>query len=352
MRGKTFARLCAAVGGILLLSLERAPAAPPTPSAHSNPLIVASFVPPPGSRWGADFQKYVVPHVDGVMVRVDWKQIESAQGSYDFAPLDREMTPWTKQGKKVAIIVSLLSDAIVGRGPNTATPAYVFSADWAQKCCKSKPLDTATCPFNSNPIPVVYERPFMAAAEPFIAAVLKHLEAGNSVLYVRAGFVEGGENAPVCHGDWPGWSKGKFLDYISEMSNYIAGLHSSVQFVSNANGAIGDEVAAAEADRMHAAGIGIGMQSLKDTDKDAYERGQPCEGGWCAWATKYPGDFRYLQPSGNLSPGALAVYVPFARKLGINALEIFAKDLLVAYDPNYPGYVQYGAAFRAALALP
>jgi hypothetical protein len=48
----------------------------------------------------------------------------------------------------------------------------------------------------------------------------------------------------------------------------------------------------------------------------------------------------------------LTVYLPFARKLGVNALEIFNRDLLLAYDPNYPGYVEYGAAYRAALALP
>jgi hypothetical protein len=356
VRGTVWVGLCSAVGAFLLLPLMFALAMTPasqSASSQSTPIIVASFLPAPGSRWAEDFQKYVVPHIPAVMVRVDWNKIESTHGVYDFAPLDEKITPWTKQGKKVAIIVELVNDAVVGRGPNTSTPDYVFTAAWAEKCCKSKQLDTATCPFNSNPIPVAYEKPFVAAAEPFLAAVLQHLAANPAILYVRSGFAEGGENSPVCHRKWPGWSDRKWLDYFAEMSNYIGGLHSPVRFVNNASGLLGPEVADAEADLLHAAGLGIGMQSLRDTDKTNYEQGKPCSDDWCAWTTKYSNDFRYLQPAGNqATPLGLTVYVPFARKLGINALEIFNRDLLTAYDPNYPGYAEYGAAYRAALALP
>jgi hypothetical protein len=353
VRGIIFVGLCIAAGALPLLPQPMASAPPSAPPAQSSPIIVASFLPQPGSRWAADFQKYVVPHISAVMVRIDWQKIESTHGTYDFAPLDEKIDPWTKQGKKIAIIVELVSDAVVGRGPNTSTPAYVFTPAWAEKCCKSKPLDTATCPFNTNPIPVVYEKPFVAAAEPFLAAVLQHLASNPAVLYVRSGFAAGGENAPVCHGKWPGWSNRRWLDYFAEMSNYIQGLHSPVRFVNNANGVLGPEVADAEADLLHAAGLGIGMQALRDTDKTNYEQGKPCSDDWCAWTTKYSSDFRYLQPAGNQStPLGLTVYLPFARKLGVNALEIFNRDLLLAYDPNYPGYVEYGAAYRAALALP
>jgi hypothetical protein len=349
-KGVTLGFLGFAVGAMFLLSLPATPGEQRDSGSQSNPIIVAAFVPGPGLHWAEDFRKYVIPHVDAVMVRVDWNEIESTHGNYDFSALDRQIGAWAKLGKKSAVILSLQSDEIVGGGPNKATPKYVLSAAWAQQCCQSKPLNTVSCPFNSNPVPVVYEKPFVAAAQSVIAAALKHLEGNSSVLYMRAGYVEGGENTPICHAKWPGWSNEKFLQYFQEMTDYIAGLHSSVRFVQNANAFLGMEVADREADILHRAGFGIGMQNLKDTDKDADDRGKPCAGDWCAWARKYPRDFRYLQPSIKQStPQALAVYLPLARKLGINALEIFPKDLLMAYAPNYPGYAENSAALRAAL---
>ena len=41
--------------------------------------------------------------------------------------------------------------------------------------------------------------------------------------------------------------------------------------------------------------------------------------------------------------------LPFAASHKVNILEIYFQDWLLAYDPNYPGNAQYGAAYANAI---
>ncbi len=321
-------------------------------AVQPNP-IVASFLPSNQTQLDA-FTNYVLPHISAVMVRIKWSQIESdsTQGIYNFTTLDAMISDWTGQDKNVAIIVQLNNDDVLGGAPDTAVPEYVYTAAWAQQCCNAPPLDVVQCHPSWSPFPMVYEEPFRAAAEPFLAAVLNHLDGNPNILYVRAGYAEGGENTPFCYWKWPGFSEQVFLDYFTEMTDFVAALHSTTRFVNNANGFMGLPMADTEAGILHARGVGIGMQALAVSDKTNYESGKPCHADWCAWATEYSSDYRYLQPSIAEQLGDPVIYVPFAESFGINALEIFARDLLIAYNPEDPNYQQYHAAYQQAFGLP
>jgi len=43
------------------------------------------------------------PHVDGVLLRWSWAQIEPEKAKYDFSPIERDIAPWVKAGKKVLV---------------------------------------------------------------------------------------------------------------------------------------------------------------------------------------------------------------------------------------------------------
>jgi hypothetical protein len=319
--------------------------------------IVGSFI-PTGGQTLADFQQYVLPHLANIMVRVDWDALEPDAGVFDFSSLDAEVALWADAGQRVVVVGSLVSDAVVGKeGKNTATPGWVGSAAWAQSCCNAPPLDFITCGSADagtlkGPMPNVFEAPYLAAAQPFIGALLRHLDSNPHIFYVRVGLMQGGENAPTCYREWPGWSNQQYLSYLSQMAHFAGAVQGNVIFTSDANGVLGLAYADAQADGFHDAGIGTGMEALDEMDAWSYAHGQSCQDDWCAWVSKYPADFHFLQPAMGQDAGALATYVPFAKSFPVDALEIFATDLSIAYNPNDPEYPTWGAAYRAALESP
>src|SRR5580698_10085893 len=142
--------------------------------------VVAAFIPAETeTKPFNDFLTYTMPAVDAVMVRLDWNQIETAQGIYDFSVLDQAVNDWHARNKKIALVLSLVSDAVVGGLPNTSTPAYVLAQSSIVKC-----------PFNQNGVPVAYDPNFSGPAQNFIKALLSHLEsevARSVIEYARIG---------------------------------------------------------------------------------------------------------------------------------------------------------------------
>jgi hypothetical protein len=48
--------------------------------------------------------------------------------------------------------------------------------------------------------------------------------------------------------------------------------------------------------------------------------------------------------------GTLQPLLQFAVAHGANAFEAYPEDLLIAFDPTYPGYSAYHTAYAAAIA--
>ncbi|MFZ5829484.1 MAG: beta-galactosidase [Planctomycetota bacterium] len=60
------------------------------------------------------------PHVDGVLLRWGWADIEPKKGTYDFAPIERDIAPWVKAGKRVLIGLPLAGQH------NVDTPQWLY----------------------------------------------------------------------------------------------------------------------------------------------------------------------------------------------------------------------------------
>jgi hypothetical protein len=58
--------------------------------------------------------------------------------------------------------------------------------------------------------------------------------------------------------------------------------------------------------------------------------------------------FALSSPSGKPPVGSLVRLLPFGVKHHATVLELYCGDWLLAFDPNYPGYRTYGAAYAAA----
>ena len=81
-----------------------------------------------------------------------------------------------------------------------------------------------------------------------------------------------------------------------------------------------------------------------------------CTSDWCNLFDQYAGmvplelqTIAPSDPSGAGQTGSLTTLVPFAISRHAAFLEIYYQDWLLAFDPRYPGYVQYGAAYSRVL---
>jgi hypothetical protein len=338
--------------------------------AQESVQINALFPPMgPGNRLWDDFNKYVLKSalVDGFNPGLDWANVETSQGVYDFSKFDRQVEHFSQTGKKINIIVRPVTNG----GSNRSTPDYVFSASWA-KSVGASPLDVMTCHAyhgdgsRNSGFPVVYEAPFKVAYKNFVAAVLKHYANDKQIGYIRFGLAVGGEVFPWCIDDMKSlrspntFSKSVWLNYINEMENFEESKNSThIQLMAAINQARDGNhwdvsYADEEAKMAVAHGQGFGCQGWQESDIDASKQGKSCTSDWCALFEKYAGQVPLeLQQAGETSPnggnaGLMSDLVPLALEHHGNIFEIYARDLLLALDPNYPAHTQYGAAYREA----
>jgi hypothetical protein len=92
------------------------------------------------------------PYVDGILVRVAWKDLETADNTYNWALIDSQITAAQTYGKKIALAV--------GGGPNS--PTWLFNQG-AQSL-------SFTIPF-SGTIPIPWDTIFLTKWTEFITAL-------------------------------------------------------------------------------------------------------------------------------------------------------------------------------------
>jgi hypothetical protein len=102
-----------------------------------------------------------------------------------------------------------------------------------------------------------------------------------------------------------------------------------------------------------AAAIGFGSQGLQAKDITNYPN---CTSDWCNLFNQYTGrvplelqTVAESDPTGAGETGSLVPLIPFGISHHAGVLEIYYRDWLLAFDPAYPGYAQYGAAYAQAL---
>jgi hypothetical protein len=320
----------------------------------------------PRQTYYNDVQTYLLhnPLVSGANLVMQWASVDNGPGAnpqYDWTAMDAAAQQWIAAGKKGNLIVWTISD-----GPtNTATPQYILNNLGA--------ANYTTC--NGQQIPNYFNPAYQLSYQQFMAQVVNHYGSNPGIGYIRFGLGRGGESnparglgsEPTCTNaftnQW-GWTETAWINYLNSMLNYEASLKSPKQLMLGVVGTnLIRNVPQATAATAVAAGIGIGSQGMQAADITNYPN---CSSGWCNLFNLYAGQVPLeLQTIGLSCPagvgqcpvdadqnatGSLVPLIPFGISHHAAVFEIYYRDWLLAFDPAYPGYSQYGAAYAQVLA--
>jgi hypothetical protein len=321
-----------------------------------KPLVMAWNLPNQGNADYNDFQKYVVPNIDGVVVVMSWNKIETSQGVYSFTSFDNSLQTYVNAKKKIALVVW----AVTSGSPNTSTPSYVL-----------KQVPSVSCPAYSN-YPVVFNSFFQTRLQAFHAALVKHYNTvswKNQLAYIRLGIGGGGGAVIPCPGQLYPYSNPKnasglqntWTVYVDAMYAAMKNDKASFPIEISMYGGNGPLVPITYPDTEAASGfnngLGIGAESLSNSDITLSHSNNSCSNDWCNIFIRYPKavvlglqTIGASDPTGKGLTGSLVPLIPFAATFHPTTLELYRTDLEIAYDPNNVNYKKYGAAYRTAIA--
>jgi hypothetical protein len=324
-----------------------------TVSTAALPPVSLEVVFPPTSpyeQWYDDVEKYLMNNstVGGVVFWLQWSSADngpSGNPQYDFSAFDAQIAPWIAAGKKINIVVWPVSDL----SSNTATPQYVMDALGSS--------NITTCA--GEKIPNYFESAFQLPYQAFMKQVVEHYDGNGSIGYIRIGLARGGETWPAPNfgtdpctktftGKW-GWTDTTWTNYVNAMLNYEATLKSTKQLMVGIDSYDSDTMPESEAATAVSLHIAFGNQGMEATDISNFPH---CSSDWCSLFAEYSGDvplelqsIALSSPEGDAPVGSLVKLLPFAVANHATILEIYCDDWLLAFDPSYPGYSTYGAAY-------
>ncbi|HEY6767898.1 MAG TPA: putative Ig domain-containing protein [Candidatus Sulfotelmatobacter sp.] len=301
----------------------------------------------------ADVQKYLLNNslVAGVNFWLEWGTVDKGPTSnpqYDFSAFDAAIAPWIAAGKKINVVVWAVSDTPVNNG----TPSYVFSNLGSS--------NITTCA--GEKIPNYFNSAFQLPYQAFMKQVVKHFGSNGSIGYIRFGLGRGGETFPSQNfGSDPctstfvnkwGWTDTTWTNYVNAMLAYESTLKSPKQLMVGLDSVDSNDMPDSEAAAAISMHIAIGNQGMKANDITKYPH---CSSDWCDLFAEYKNSNLPLElqtialssPQGNAPVGSLVTLLPFAVQNHATVLEIYTYDWLLAFDPSYPGYSTYGAAYAS-----
>jgi Putative Ig domain len=329
-----------------------------TVSTAKPPKVTLELLFPPSNAnqpYYADVQKYLVNNnstVGGVVLWLEWASADLGPGNnpqYDFSAFDAEIAQFIAAGKKVNIIVWAVADLVV----NSSTPQYVWNALGAS--------NITTCA--GEQIPNYLDPAFQVPYQAFMAQVIQHYGPNASVGYIRIGLGRGGETFPAQNfgtdpctqtfvNDW-GWTDASWEAYVDAMIDYEATLQSPKQLMIGLDTVDTFTMADIEAANAVPLKVALGNEGLEASDITKYPI---CSADWCNLWALYQGDvplelqtITASSPQGDPPVGSLTTILPFAVEHGATIMEIYTDDWLQGFDPNYPDYSTYGAAYAAAI---
>jgi uncharacterized repeat protein (TIGR03803 family) len=289
------------------------------------------------------------PNVAGQVVFVQWGVVNPSNGTYDWSSVESAIAPWWAAGKKTALVVWPVSDA---QGIIT-TPTYVLD--------QLPPVISCS---NFTSIPEFTAPAFVSAYSTFLAAFFAQYGSDPRIAYIRVGIGAGGETYPICPAAQQasyGLTQASWQSYVDSILAVQSPLLGSVpvQVALNCYGTpcplvnpfgFPENVAALAAQY----GMGIGKESLQESDVTAWNAGLPCDANWCELFQQTPGEYHNLQFSeptcadGACPVGSPIQLLPFAATLDADVVEMLAStDLTIAYGP-VPG--PYTLAYQQAIA--
>ncbi|HEY6763627.1 MAG TPA: hypothetical protein VI386_02555, partial [Candidatus Sulfotelmatobacter sp.] len=329
---------------------------------------------PPSNPNSSDFkavQTYLMknPIVAGGNITVEWGMIDQGNQTYDWSIVDTKIAPWATAGKKVNLIVWANSDSTVATCANGATsttgncgiPSYVW------KLLGSSNYTSCDTQYGTQQLPNYLDRAgFQIPYQQFMAAVIQKYGSDPEIGYIRFGLGHGGETFPgtgwnsttsACGKAFTAWgiNVATWETYLAGMLSYEATLKSNKQLMVGVTpmGAPNTVVPDYVAPLAVPMNVGFGSQGFQLSDITNYPS---CTANWCNLFSQFAGQAplelqTYLQscPDNTCTTGSLVNLVPFAVSHHVSVLEIYYQDWLLAFDPSYPGYSQYGAAYAKVL---
>jgi hypothetical protein len=336
-------------------STKTATAAVTVSTATASPVAMEVVFPPayPSEPYYDDVQTYLLnnPTVSGITTSIEWSAVDngpSGDPQYDFSAVDAVLATWIGAGKKVNLIVWAVSDTPT----NTATPQYVWDNLGAS--------NQTTC--TGEKIPNYFSSAFQLPYQAFLSQVIKHYGSNGSIGYIRIGLGRGGETLPSQNfgsdpctntfvNDW-GWTATTWTNYLDAMLTYEGTLKSPKNLMVGLDQLDTISMPESEAATAVASHISFGNQGLEASDQTNYPH---CSSDWCNLFNEYTGDeplelqtIALSSPEGKAPVGSLVELLPFAVSHYATILEIYCNDWLLAFDPDYPGYGTYGAAYAEA----
>src|SRR5579859_3014185 len=354
---------------------------------------------PPSNPFATDYtavQTYLMgnPYVSGVVISVDWSDFDignvdsGTHTRYDFALPDALIDPWVKAGKTVNLTLQNTTYGGSGCpqsgggsygtvGSNCAMPGWMWTALTA--------AHYTTC--SSQQVPNWRAEVFQSNYRSAIAALVNYYSTNTHIGYIRIGLGRGGEiNLPqawqdttsacgIAYTDTWGYSVGTdstftWNAYLQSMVIYEGGQNFNgrtspkqiMVSITPVSGAPGSWVPDFLAPIAVSLGIGFGNQGLQFSDIGNC----PHAGGdWCQLFAQFVGQvplelqtFGQSCPAGNgqcpndsfsNKTGSLVPLLPWAVQNHVDILELYYKDWLIAYDPDDPNHVQFGADYTKAI---
>lgn len=163
--------LLAACGGSTTTSTSTTPSLPPGAARG-----VFLF---PGQKNPADATK---PGVAGADLLFNWKDLEPAEGSFDWQVIDSAMQPWLAAGKLVILRVHTATRASTGQHIVQATPQWVFDAG-----------ARSVTEIDGSVLPVYWDPIFQQKYAAFIQAFAARYDGNPHILCIQIGMGIGGE---------------------------------------------------------------------------------------------------------------------------------------------------------------
>ena len=327
-----------------------------------------------GNAQGATGQailKYLLPNPDvcGVDFWVRWNQVDrgpQTANRYDWSRVEADMAPWEQAGKQVnLILIGAAEGAAQAQG---ATPSYVLSQ-----------VQVVTCGGQSQPTPIFWQPGYERNWHDFIAQTLSHFASNTHIGYLRFGLGIGGEGLVGPAAERPGpckqlWDAAGYQTEWPAYNQRLIAFEASQRSVHQLMIGIADTLAASNVAQAAAAGIGFGQQGLKARDVTDIANNATCvPSDWCHLFRKYAGkvplevqQLALSNPSGapatpgvtgtgpgspeSVATGPLPPLLTAALSVQTQVFEVYADELLMAFDPAWPGHDKYGASYAAAFA--
>lgn len=318
--------------------------------AHINPLVMGWNPPTSTSSDYSNYQTYVLPNIDGVVIPMLWSSVNTGLGTSNFTQFDAAIAPYVAADKKIGIVVLPVSGS-----PNQATPNWVLSSVPSVNCSGYKSF------------PVVTDTAFQTNLTSFVSTLIGHYNSSsflNQISYIRfdIGYLPCSlQLYSYVNPKNGGALNTAFMGYVSAIDNAIAA--ATPQFPTevsvygtyqrNVDNTWADNEALLASTTSNS--VGLASENLTSIDLLSNTNGTPCADDWCNLVLTYPNVAFSLKTPGPSSPlgmgiGSLASIIPFAKNYPLTSVEIDRADLEVAYVPTNTFYTQFGQSYRNALS--